>query len=93
MAIKRSTFNLSGLHLTTYKMGQFIPVTYRNIYPGDSVFARSSHFVRLLGLNTPVIHPVYLRAYWFWCPLDIVWPNWKDYISGADYENQPYCQQ
>ena len=69
MAIKRSTFNLSGLHLTTYKMGQFIPVTYRNIYPGDSVFARSSHFVRLLGLNTPVIHPVYLRAYWFWCPL------------------------
>lgn len=87
MAIKRSTFNLSGLHLSTYKMGQFVPITYRAINPGDSVFARSSHFVRLLGLNTPVIHPVYLRAYWFWVSLSSVWPNFREWISGSDYEN------
>lgn len=85
--IKRSTFNLSGLHLSTYKMGQFVPITYRAINPGDSVFARSSHFVRLLGLNTPVIHPVYLRAYWFWVSLSSVWPNFREWISGSDYEN------
>lgn len=87
MPIKRSTFNLSGLHLTTYKMGQFVPITYRAINAGDSVFARSSHFVRLLGLNTPVIHPVYLRAYWFWVSLSSVWPNFREWISGSDYEN------
>lgn len=87
MLIKRSTFNLSGLHLSTYKMGQFVPITYRPIYPGDSVFARSSHFVRLLGLNTPVVHPVYLRAYWFWVSLASVWPNFREWISGSDYEN------
>lgn len=87
MPIKRSTFNLSGLHLSTYKMGQFVPITYRAINPGDSVFARSSHFVRLLGLNTPVIHPVYLRAYWFWVSLSSVWPNFREWISGSDYEN------
>lgn len=87
MSIKRSTFNLSGLHMTTFKMGQFVPVCYRNIYPGDSVFARSSTFVRLLGLNSPVIHPVYLRAYWFFIPVDITWPNWNEYINGSDFED------
>lgn len=80
---KRSSQNLNHFHLTTCKMGQFVPIMNKELLPGDTFKGCSNAFIRLSPLNTPVMHPVYVRLYTFFVPTRLIWDNFLDFITGG----------
>lgn len=82
--MKRSKFNLSNYHLTTFDMGKLIPANVFPVLPGDTVELNTNALIRMNSLVTPVMHPVNVRLHHFFVPYRLLWSDWEDFITGAD---------
>lgn len=88
--MKRSKHSLSHYVLSTFDMGQLVPVSNFEVLPGDSIRMSTSCLLRVSPLVTPVMHPVTVRLHHWFCPLRLLWPYWEQFITGGpDGEGAP----
>lgn len=82
--MKRHKHSLSHYVLSTFDMGELIPVGNFEVLPGDSIRMATSALVRVSPLLAPVMHPVQVRIHHWFCPYRILWSSWEDFITGGD---------
>lgn len=81
--MKRHKHSLSHYQLSTFDMGQLIPVANVEVLPGDSLRMSTSCLLRVSPLMTPVMHPVVVRLHHWYVPYRILWDGWEDFITGG----------
>lgn len=81
--MKRSKHSLSHYQLTTFDMGQLIPVGHFEVLPGDSVRMTTSALLRASPLLAPVMHPVQVRLHHWFVPYRQLWTGFEDFITGV----------
>lgn len=87
--MKRSKHSLSHYHLTTFDMGQLIPVMNLEVLPGDSMRFQSSMLLRVTPQVKPVMHPCQVRLHTFFVPYRLVWSGWEDFITNKSAGTYP----
>lgn len=81
--MRRTKHSLSHYVLSTFDMGQLVPVGHFEVLPGDSVRMSTSCLLRLSPLMAPVMHPVTVRIHHWFVPYRIMWDEWEDFITGG----------
>lgn len=82
--MRRNKFSLSHYRLTSFNMGELVPVSWFEVVPGDSVQMSTSSLVRLSTLLRPVMHPVFVKTHHWFVPNIQIWANFYDFITGGD---------
>jgi len=91
--MQRSNHNLSHSRLTTFDMGQLVPIACLEVLMGDSFVHATSVLLRAATLVTPVMHPVEVRVHHWYVPNRVLWPEWDPFITGRDQELvMPYVE-
>lgn len=95
--MKRTKHSLSNFKLTTFNMGQLVPVGCFEVIPGDTFQHQTSALLRTVPLNFPVMHPVDVHMASFFVPNRLLWdantdaaPNdkgWEAFITGGSDGN------
>lgn len=81
---RRHLFNLSHEHLTTFNMGELIPIYWEETLPGDKFSVGVESFLRFMPLISPVMHRINLRFYAFFVPNRLFGQdNWENFITGG----------
>lgn len=65
-------------------MGDLMPVQCVPVLPGDTMQGSTSALIRVMPLNTPVMHPVQVRTHTFFVPNRILMDGWEDFITGGN---------
>lgn len=78
---KRSTFDRSKSHATTFDSGYLIPILVEDVLPGDEVDLSVDALVRMTTPYHPVMDTAYLDIMAFFCPDRIVWDNAKAFYG------------
>lgn len=81
--MKRHKFNLSHYKLGTCDMGRIYPISAYEVLPGDTVQQGTSVFLRMMPMLAPVMHPVRVGIYTFFCPTRLLWDNFENFITGG----------
>lgn len=81
--MRRNSFPFKQWHLLTTSMGKFTPIMCEEGLPGDTWRGTSSMFIRLLALNRPVLHPVYVHLASYAVPLRLIWDDSEDFFTGG----------
>lgn len=81
--MRRNKHGLSHYVLSSFDMGQLIPVGHFEVLPGDSIRMSTSCLIRVSPLMAPVMHPVVVRIHHWFVPYRIVWDRWEDFITGG----------
>lgn len=81
--MKRNKFSLSNYKLTTFDMGELIPIGWFEALPGDTIQQATSALIRCTPLVTPVMHPCHVRIHHWFVPNRIIWEDWEDFITGG----------
>lgn len=82
--MKRSLFNLSNEHKTTFDMGELIPINCVPVLPGDTFQASTAALIRMTPMLAPLMHSVIVRVHHFFVPNRLVWEDWQDFITGGE---------
>lgn len=82
----RANHNLSHTRLSTFDMGELVPIACLEVLMGDTFIHSTSCLVRAATLVTPVMHPVDVRIHHWYVPNRIIWDDWDDFITGQDDE-------
>lgn len=77
--VKRSVFDRSTQHKTTFNAGQLIPIFVDEILPGDTFSGHISSVVRMTTLIHPTMDNLYADLFWISLPIRIIWEHWKDF--------------
>jgi hypothetical protein len=77
--IRRSTFNRSFGHKTTFDSGYLIPVFIDEALPGDTFKVRMTSFARLATPIVPIMDNIFLDSFFFAVPYRLVWQNWQKF--------------
>ena len=77
--IKRSVFDRSTQHKTTFNAGLLIPIFCDEILPGDTFSGHISSVVRMTTPIHPTMDNLYADLYWYSVPVRILWKHWKDF--------------
>ncbi len=85
--MKRHKHNLSHYRLSSFDMGQLVPVGLTEILPGDSLRVQTSALIRTAPLVAPVMHPVSVRIHHWFVPNRLLWAGWEDFISGKNTDD------
>ncbi|AZL82871.1 major capsid protein [Apis mellifera associated microvirus 49] len=81
--MKRSKHALSSTHLTSFDMGQLVPVNLLETLPGDSIQCSTSALIRCAPMLAPPMHPVRVRIHHWFVPHRLVWANFENFITGG----------
>lgn len=81
IGIRRSVFDFSHGHKTTFNAGSLIPVCCMEILPGDSVQVETSKVVRMQTLLTPIMDNVQLETRWFFVANRLTWDHWQQFCG------------
>ncbi|QXP07966.1 MAG: major capsid protein [Arizlama microvirus] len=81
--MKRSKLNWSHYKLLTADMGEIVPLTCREVLPGDSVQHSTSCMLRVSPLLSPVMHPVHVKIHHWFVPTRLIWEDWESFITGG----------
>lgn len=77
---KRSRFDMSNSHKTTFNTGEIIPIyTDTDILPGDTVSMNMAELVRMATPIHPIMDNLYMDIYWFFVPHRLVWNHWAEF--------------
>lgn len=82
--IKRSRFDRSYTHKTTFNAGKLVPIMCEEILPGDTVTLDTSILSRMQTLITPLMDDMYLDTYFFFVPNRLLWKNWQRFCGESD---------
>lgn len=81
--MKRSKFNLSRYHLSSFDMGQLVPIGLTEVLPGDTIQHATSALLRAMPLATPPMHNVLARVHHWYVPHRVVFPEFEPFITGG----------
>lgn len=82
--MKRNKFNLSHYKLLTMNMGDLVPLSWMEVIPGDTFQMRTNALLRVQPLLHPVMHPCRCRIHHFFVPLEEIWEDFHDFITGGE---------
>lgn len=78
---KRSVFDRSHGHSTSFSFGSCIPIFSDEVLPGDTVSMRTNKIARMQTLLAPIYGNMYLDLYWFFTPYRICWDHYKQFMG------------
>lgn len=81
---KRSQFDRSHSHTTTFNVGELIPFYLSEVLPGDTFDVSTSKVVRLQTLLKPVMDNLYLDTYYFFVPNRLIWDHWQAFCGESN---------
>lgn len=81
---KRSWFDMSFDNSFTCNMGKLIPTICKELLPKDVIKMKSSAFMRLMPLVSPVMGKLNLFSYHFIVRNRDIWTNWDKFITNED---------
>ena len=87
--MKRYKHSLSHYHLTSFDMGELIPIGCMEVLPGDTFQQSTSALVRVTPQLKPLMHPVNVQIHHFYVPNRILWSGWEDFITGESETAPP----
>lgn len=73
--MKRSMFNLSHTHLTSFDMGELVPIMCRPVIQGDIWDMSTAALVRFSPLVSPPMHPTHITIHHWFVPNRIIWTD------------------
>ncbi len=79
--IKRSRFDRSHSHKTTFSSGKLIPIYYEEVLPGDTITMDTSVVCRMSTPIFPVMDNCNLDVYYFFVPNRLVWDHWEEFCG------------
>lgn len=79
----RNLFDLSHEWLATGDMGKLYPCCAMEMSPGDTFHIWQQIVTRMMPLNAPILHEIFLYTHFFFVPYRILWEEWTDFITGA----------
>ena len=83
--IKRSKFEESYSHKTTFNAGDIIPVDVdSDILPGDTVQLDMASLIRMATPIYPIMDNLYADIYFFFVPHRLVWDHWAQFWGEND---------
>lgn len=85
--IKRSTFNRTTQHKTSFNAGSLIPFFVDEVLPGDTFNVKTSLVVRMSTPIHPIMDNAYIDTYYFYVPNRIIWKHWKEF-NGENTESK-----
>lgn len=89
--LKRSKFERSKSHKTSFNVGDVIPIYVdADILPGDTVQMDMAELVRMATPIYPIMDNLYMDIYWFFVPHRLVWDHWQNFWGEND---DPWTQQ
>lgn len=81
--MKRAKHSLSHYKLTTFDMGELVPVACFEVLPGDTIQMATSALIRVSPMLAPVMHPVRVRIHHWFVPTRQVWSDFEKFITGG----------
>ena len=82
--IKRSRFNRSHTHKTTFDANKLIPVFVDEVLPGDTFTMNMTSFARLATPIKPSMDNLYMDVHFFFVPNRLVWDNFEKFMGAQD---------
>lgn len=89
--IPRSVFDLSHGHMTSFNVGELIPLEWTMALPGDSFRWTTSKVIRLQTMLTPMFSNVYFDVFHFAVPIRLIFPHIKEMFG--ENTSGPWVQQ
>jgi len=77
--LKRSVFDRTSSHKTTFNAGDLVPFFIDEVLPGDTFKMDMSAILRSTSLIRPVMDNAYLDLYAFYVPNRLLWSSWKEF--------------
>lgn len=77
----RSIFSRPSRLLTSFNVGDLIPIYVDEVLPGDTVKMRTKKLVRMQTLLAPVLDTAFLDTYFFFVPMRLVWEHTKEFFG------------
>lgn len=78
-SVKRSAFNLSHEHKTTFNVGKLVPIEVMEVLPGDTFSYDLSSVIRTNTFQRPVMDNLYADFMFFFVPMRLTWKHWKNF--------------
>lgn len=72
---KRTRFDLSHNILTTCNTGEFVPVLYQEVYPGETFSMKTASLIRLETSLHQTLDNAYGEIAYFFVPWRIIWQS------------------
>lgn len=73
--MKRHNFNLSHTHLTSFDMGELVPIMCREVLQGDIWDMSTQALVRMAPMVSPPFHPTHVTIHHWFVPHRIAWTD------------------
>lgn len=77
--IKRSVFDRSTQHKTTFNAGRLIPLLCDEVLPGDTFSVETSSVIRMTTPIHPTMDNLYADIYFYYVPSRILWEHWEEF--------------
>ena len=77
--IKRSVFDRSTQHKTTFNAGLLIPILCDEVLPGDTFSVCTSSVIRMSTPIYPVMDNLYADIYYYFVPTRLLWGHWEEF--------------
>ena len=89
--LKRSKFDMSYSHKTTFNVGDIVPIYVdSDILPGDTVQLDMASLIRMATPIYPIMDNLYADIYFFFVPHRLIWEHWTNFWGEND---DPWTQQ
>ena len=79
---RRSTFNVSRQHKTTWDVSNIVPFYWKWLVPGEVVKQTTRIFIRFSNpLEFPLMDNAYVTVHWYSVPVRILWDNFRKFFG------------
>lgn len=86
---KRHVHDLSSYAMFSSNAGELTPLKITEMLPNDTFVGNSEAVIRMSALKRPVMHPLKVKLFHFFCPTRLVWPEWEKFITQGKYGSTP----
>lgn len=82
--IKRSIFDRSTQHKTTFNAGKLIPILCDEVLPGDTFTVAISSVIRMSTPIYPTMDNSYADLFFYFIPIRLLWEHWEAFNGSND---------
>ncbi len=82
--IKRSIFDRSTQHKTTFNAGKLIPILCDEVLPGDTFTVDISSVIRMSTPIYPTMDNSYADLFFYFIPTRLLWVHWEAFNGSND---------
>lgn len=87
---RKNQFNMGHEHVTSFEIGELVPVCVIDCMPGDQWNLSVANMLRFAPLVAPVFGRVDVTTHYFFVPYRILWDGFEDFITGSSDVVAPY---